>query len=296
MARHAVDPHDATDGPDNPAIAAKLRDMADLLDAQDGDRFRVAAYRRAAATIDALPVSAAEIARREGLPGLTNLPGVGTGIGSAIAEMATTGGWGALDRLTGDSAPETLFRSLPGVGPKLAARLHERLGVDTLEGLESAAHDGRLETVPGVGPRRAEAIRLALADRLGRKRLRSAQPVEPPPIGLILEIDRLYRLGASRDALPRIAPRRFNPDGAAWLPVLHEEIPPWSVTALFSNTRTAHDLGKTRDWVVLYFHKDHGPEGQCTVVTERRGPLAGRRVVRGREGATAAHYAATEGQ
>jgi hypothetical protein len=52
---------------------------------------------------------------------------------------------------------------------------------------------------------------------------------------------------------------------------------------LFSNTARAHDLAKTADWVVLYFHSDHGPEGQRTVVTETSGPLQGHRVVRGRE-------------
>lgn len=52
---------------------------------------------------------------------------------------------------------------------------------------------------------------------------------------------------------------------------------------MYSNTAHAHDLGKTHDWVVLYHHKDFEPEGQCTVVTETRGPMAGHRVVRGRE-------------
>jgi hypothetical protein len=54
------------------------------------------------------------------------------------------------------------------------------------------------------------------------------------------------------------------------------------VTALFSNTARAHALGRTHDWVVLFYERN-GDEGQCTVVTETRGPLAGRRVVRGRE-------------
>ncbi len=52
--------------------------------------------------------------------------------------------------------------------------------------------------------------------------------------------------------------------------------------ALFSNTARAHELGRTGDWVVLFYERN-GDSGQCTVVTETRGPLAGRRVVRGRE-------------
>jgi putative hydrolase len=58
---------------------------------------------------------------------------------------------------------------------------------------------------------------------------------------------------------------------------------PWRFTALFSNTALAHELGRVRDWVVIYFHQDRGPEGQRTVVTESRGSFAGRRAVRGRE-------------
>ena len=90
--------------------------------------------------------------------------------------------------------------------------------------------------------------------------------------------------------LPKIAPRRFNPDGKAWLPVLHTRFGPWHFTALFSNTALAHELHKTGDWVVLYFADGSHRERQRTVVTETHGPLEGRRVVRGREAECADHY------
>ena len=83
--------------------------------------------------------------------------------------------------------------------------------------------------------------------------------------------------------MPKIEPRRFNAPGAAWLPILHTERGDWRSTALFSNTARAHELGRNRDWVVIYLHQDSGPEGQRTDVTETRGPAAGHRVVRGRE-------------
>jgi putative hydrolase len=57
----------------------------------------------------------------------------------------------------------------------------------------------------------------------------------------------------------------------------------WHFTALFSNTARAHALGRVRDWVVVYFYDDEHAEGQHTIVTEERGTLAGKRVVRGRE-------------
>jgi DNA polymerase (family 10) len=62
----------------------------------------------------------------------------------------------------------------------------------------------------------------------------------------------------------------------------------WSV--LFSNTAGAHELGRTHDWVVIFYSRD-GDEGQCTVVDETHGPLRHRRVVRGREPECREHYA-----
>jgi hypothetical protein len=198
--------------------------------------------------------------------------------------MLRTGRWSQLERLRGTLDPERLFRGIPGVGAALAMRIHDPLHVDTLESLEVAAHDGRLAEVPGIGPRRAAMIRNALAGMLGRAIGRPAPPVEEPGVEILLDVNRQYRAEAAAGHLPRIAPRRFNPRGEAWLPVLHTERGRWHFTALFSNTARAHELDRTHDWVVIYFHSDSHPEGQRTVVTEMRGALAGQRVVRGREG------------
>ncbi len=271
-------------------IADRLEEAARLLEAQGADRFRVRAYRRAAETVRELEDEPAVILARAGLAGLTELPNIGPSIARAIDEMVETGRWMQLERLRGESDPEKLFQVLPGVGPKLARQIHDHLGVDTLESLEIAAHDGRLEKVPGVGARRAAAIRASLAELLARRRRRGPEDHEEPPVSLLLEVDALYRRRAAEGKLRRIAPRRFNPTGEAWLPVLHVERDGWQITALFSNTPLAHELDRTRDWVVIYFARPGGPEHQRTVVTETRGPLAGRRVVRGREGECRAYY------
>jgi DNA polymerase (family X) len=65
--------------------------------------------------------------------------------------------------------------------------------------------------------------------------------------------------------------------------VLHAGRPGWHFTALYSNTARAHELGRVQDWVVVYVEDEAHHERQYTVVTSPRGPLAGRRVVRGRE-------------
>jgi hypothetical protein len=103
-----------------------------------------------------------------------------------------------------------------------------------------------------------------------------------PSVDILLEIDKAYQQKAEAGELRKIAPRRFNPDDEAWLPIMHTERDQWSFTVLYSNTARAHDLNKTHDWVVIYY-EGNGQEDQCTVVTETRGPLEGKRVVRGRE-------------
>ncbi len=278
----------------NQDIADRLREAAHLLGAQGASPFRVSAYRRAADTVASLREEVARVLDRSGVAGLIELPGIGRSIALAINEMCRTGHWVQLDRLRGSADPERLFQVLPGVGPALAQRLHEELGVETLEALEVAAHDGRLEKLLGIGPRRAEMIRTSLASLLRRGRPRpTGASVKQPPVAWILDVDREYREEAAANRLRKIAPRRFNPSGEAWLPVLHTQRGPWEFTALFSNTARAHEFGRTRDWVVLYFHTDHDAEEQCTVVTERRGPAAQKRVVRGREAECLAHYRLT---
>jgi Holliday junction resolvasome RuvABC DNA-binding subunit len=211
------------------------------------------------------------------------LPAIGRGIALAIMEMLSTGRWSQLERLRGALQPEQLFQTLPGIGPELAQRIHGELHIDTLEALELAAHDGRLAGVPGLGHRRVAGIRAALTERLGRQRIKALLQAKAPPASLLLDVDQEYREKAEAGTLRLIAPKRFNPTGEAWLPVFHTARGPWRFTALFSNTRKAHELGKTKEWVVIYAHMDNEPESQATVVTERRGPLSGRRVVRGRE-------------
>jgi DNA uptake protein ComE-like DNA-binding protein len=271
-------------------ISDRLAEMADLLEAQEADRFRVRAYRQGASTVRALDEDPALILARAGLKGLTDLPNIGPRLARAIDEMTETGRWMQLERLRGDAEPEQLFRVLPGIGPETARVLHDHLHVDTLEALEIAAHDGRLEAVPGIGPRKAASIRASLAALLARRRRRGSEDHEEPEVAILLMVDEAYRRDAEADRLSRIAPRRFNPDGTAWLPVLHVDRGGWSLTALFSNTALAHQLKRTRDWVVIYFGRDGGPEHQRTIVTETRGPLEGRRVVRGREAACRKYY------
>ena len=127
-------------------------------------------------------------------------------------------------------------------------------------------HEGRLAEVAGMGRRRVAAIRAALAEIVDRSRLRHRRAVSAasePSVEVLLDVDREYRDKARAGASPTIAPRRFNPEHKPWLPVLHTKRDDWHFTVLFSNTGVAHDLHRTRDWVVLYFHDDE-PGGTAT--------------------------------
>lgn len=268
----------------NIVVAEALRDAAALFAQQNANQFRVSAYRNAAKTIEELPEDVADVAAR-GADALDALPHIGKSIAGAIMQLTTTGRWAQLERMRGLLDPEIAFQNIPGIGPAFARIIHEHLHIDTLEALEAAAHDGRLDTVPGIGVRRSKIIRQSLASILARKGplLASRQKVQPPPIEMILDVDREYRERAKAGDLKFIAPRRFNPKGEAWLPILHTERGSWHFTVLFSNTARAHELGKTADWVIVFYSSDHQAEDQFTVVTETNGPLKGQRVVRGRE-------------
>jgi hypothetical protein len=279
----------------NRRVAQALRRAALRLREQRANPFRVNAYLRAARTLETLQRDVREILASEGMEGLVALPNVGWGIAGAIREMLQTGRWSLLERLEGDADPERLFQLLPGVGPTLARRLHVELRSDSLEALEQALYEGKLDCIEGIGRRRREMIRSGLASLLGRRSLPPpAAASAEPDVATLLDVDREYRDQAARGRLPRIAPRRFNPERERWLPILHTRRDGWHFTALFSNTPLAHQLGRTRDWVVLYFYDGEHRERQHTVVTETRGPLAGRRVVRGREAECRAHYAGGE--
>jgi putative hydrolase len=267
----------------NTRAAGIFRDCAELLRQQKANPFRINAYLRAAQTLESMDDDVAELLQQEGIEGLVALPTIGRGLAASIDEIARTGRLAQLDRLRGDAKPEALFQSIPGVGPTLAHLLHDTLHVDTLEDLELAAHDGRLAAVKGIGERRAEAIRVGISAMLGRAAGRHDRAGPLPTIDALLAIDADYRRKAAAGELPTIAPKRFNPTGSAWLPILHTRRGDWHFTVLYSNTARAHELGRTRDWVVIYFYDGDHHEGQCTVVTETHGPLAGKRIVRGRE-------------
>jgi DNA polymerase (family X) len=274
----------------NRAIADRFVETARLLDDQGANPFRARAYRQGAETLRRMRRPVGAILRDEGPQGLERLPAIGRGLAAAIRDYIETGRMPIQERLRERREPLAALRSVPGIGPKLAERLHGELAIETLEELEAAAWDGRLARLVGFGGRRLAGIRATVAERLGRHRPPPERPPAPdPPIAELLEVDREYRQMAVAHRLPKVAPSRMNPLHRAWLPILHTHRGGRRYTALFSNTPRAHDLGRVRDWVVLYWEQG-ADRGQHTVVTATLGPLRSRRVVRGREADCEAYY------
>jgi DNA polymerase/3'-5' exonuclease PolX len=161
----------------NRRIAERLSEAARLLQSQGASRYRVKAYRDAARGVAFHPRPLALVFAQRGVRGLDGIPGVGLGIAAGIAQMLSTGRWSLLEHLRASSLPTVVLQSVPGMGAALARRICEELAISTLEELREAAHDGRLDGLPGVGPRRASAWRAVLADMLDARESPAASVV-----------------------------------------------------------------------------------------------------------------------
>ena len=167
---------------DHAMIAAVLRDMATLLEAQGGTPRRVRACAHAGCVVAAWPESVPVLFEGERPAGVDDIPGVGPGIAAALAAILACGRRVRLERLRGEVDGEALLRTVACGGGPLAQRPHDELGVDTLGGLKAIASDGRLEQLSRVGARHAAAIRPVLTRMLDRRRVarRSVCPAFDP--------------------------------------------------------------------------------------------------------------------
>ena len=135
--------------PSNAEVAAQFDLLADLIQLEGGDSFRINAYRRAAKQILDSGRSVGELAQTWQA---TELPGIGKTIEGKIREIVSDGKIHALaEREQRVPAGVVSFLRLPGIGPRTAARFWIELGLTTPEELRRAAEDGRLRTLPGLG-------------------------------------------------------------------------------------------------------------------------------------------------
>jgi DNA polymerase (family 10) len=149
----------------NAEVAACFSRMAELLEIEGANPFRVRAYRRAASTIEDLPSSVAAMVAES--KDLDALPGIGEDLAAKIEEIVETGHLRALEEVEART-PSTLaaLTSIPGLGPKRVHELHEALGVRTIEDLLAVAKAGRIRDLP----RFSEAIEQKIIAEIAKHR------------------------------------------------------------------------------------------------------------------------------
>ena len=175
----------------NADIAAAFRKLADLLEIEGANRFRVRAYRTAASTVGGLPHDAGTMI--EDGEDLSELPGIGEDLAEKIDELVRTGSLSLLDEVETRVPPGLSDISrVPGLGPKRVRALHDALGVESLDGLRKAAERGRVRELSGFGAKTEANIleniaRLDSAER--RLRLIDAEHVAGPLMEFVAAID-----------------------------------------------------------------------------------------------------------
>jgi len=153
----------------NADIAAAFGEIADLLEIEDANPFRVRAYRNAARMVGKLGCSVGTMIERG--EDLDALPGIGPDLAGKMREIVATGTCALLERLRQELPPMiTELLALPGIGPKRARALHHELGLQTLAQLQEAARQGRIRTISGFGPKMEAKIALATATHLAKPR------------------------------------------------------------------------------------------------------------------------------
>lgn len=164
----------------NADIAAIFEEIANLLEIQGANPFRIRAYRNAARTIGELSTEAYVLVEKD--EDLTRFPGIGHDLSAKIQEIITTGHCSLLDRLHTELPPAvTELLKVPGLGPKRVRHLYHDLDVQTVEQLYCAARDGRIRALPGFGEKTELSILQAVethADQVRPKLAVAAQYAE----------------------------------------------------------------------------------------------------------------------
>jgi len=274
----------------NHMVAEHLLEASNILRVKGANQYRIRAYRSAATTIEKLDKDIEEILANEEVNGLIKLPHIGKSIAYAIYELVATGKWKFLESLRDSMKAPVVFMLIPGVGPKLARMFYEDLGLNSLEELEMAANAGKISAIKGIGDRRQRMIMETLRSILHDSTRMNSAEKNGPGVDLLLKIDKMYRKKAQLGQLKKIAPKRYNPEGTSWLPILHHKDKQWDYRVMYSNTERAHRLHKEHDWVIIHAYDKAHHEYSRTIVTETSGKLKNKRVVRGYEEGCMEYY------
>jgi DNA polymerase (family 10) len=153
----------------NSDVSDIFNQVADLLDIEGANQFRVRSYRNAARTVSSLPQNVSDMV--ESGKDLTELPGIGKDLAGKIKEIVETGSLAQLEELQGKTSPElSKLMKLEGLGPKRVKALNQNLGITTLKELKEAAQQGRVRELDGFGEKTEKAILEELDESEGEEK------------------------------------------------------------------------------------------------------------------------------
>ncbi len=179
-------------------MARIFDEIADILEVKGENQFRIRAYRKAARTIETLTQDLKVIAERGGVSELKKIPGVGEGIAKKMVEIAETGDCKKHVDLMREVPPGLLeLLAIPRVGPKTIAKVHEELGINSIEELEESAKSHKLEGLPGLGAKVEENILKGIEQYRsykGRASLSKALPYAESIVNELKKLDAVERI------------------------------------------------------------------------------------------------------
>ncbi|MEW5803053.1 MAG: DNA polymerase/3'-5' exonuclease PolX [bacterium] len=237
----------------NADIAAVLSKVADLLEIEGANVFRVRAYRNAARTIASLPFSVADIlAEHHDLP---KLPGIGRDLEGKIKEIVATGTLSQLAEIERSLPPDlSLLMKIPSLGPKRVQAIHKELHISSLDELEKAAREGKIRSLTGFGPKTESKILEEIEEKKEKKmRIKLAEAEE---VARSL-VDYLQRIEGIGDVVVSGSyRRRMETVGdldilATVRPGLHYESPVMQKFIEYEDVAKVVSKGETRTTVLL---------------------------------------------
>src|SRR5215203_3711883 len=158
----------------NSDVAEIFEKVADLLEIEGENQFRVRAYRDAARTVGGRSRSVAEMVEQD--EDLSGLSGIGEDLAGKIREIVETGTLSQAEELEKETDPGLReLLGLPGLGPERVRVIHERLGVSSLQELDEAVRNGKISDLPGFGKKTEQKTRKA-TDQIGttKKRIKTS--------------------------------------------------------------------------------------------------------------------------
>ncbi|MHC4876339.1 MAG: DNA polymerase/3'-5' exonuclease PolX [Planctomycetota bacterium] len=184
----------------NAEIARLFEELADLMEIQGANAFRLRAYRNASRTIESLSESIAELAE-QGPAALTELQGIGKELAQKIVTIVQTGQLPQLEKLREEVPPGVVMMlRIPGIGPKKVAALFHELGVDTLEHLREACEKGDVAGLKGFGKKTAQTILEGLdqIEQAGQRvYLADALPVVEELVGALEQLESVTQVSVA---------------------------------------------------------------------------------------------------